>query len=81
MEDVATESVLNSLSFGSVAGAIVFGGVGLWLFSQGRKNANHRNLLLGIALMVYPIFIYNAWAVWGVGAAISAYAYFRRHDD
>lgn len=80
MEDLATESVLKSLSFGSVTGAIVFGGVGLWLFSQGRKKGQIRNLLLGIALMVYPLFVYNAWAVWGVGAVLSGYAYYRRYD-
>lgn len=80
MEDITPESVSSAFSFGSMAGAIVFGGVGLWMFNQGRKEGHIRNIVLGIVLMVYPLFIYNSWAVWGFGAAVTAYAYYRRYD-
>ncbi|MBS1970162.1 MAG: hypothetical protein JSU04_07625 [Bdellovibrionales bacterium] len=80
MEDIPQDSLSSALSFGSITGAIVFSGIGLWLFNQGRKNGNTRNLILGIVLMVYPLFIYNSWAVWGFGAAVTAYAYYRRYD-
>jgi hypothetical protein len=77
MEGISSESFSSALSFGSIAGSIVFGGVGLWMFNDGRKNSNFRHLILGLVLMVYPLFIYNSWAIWGFGAAVSAYAYYR----
>ena len=80
MEDIPQETLSSALSFGSITGAIVFGGIGLWMFNQGRKSSNTRHLILGIVLMVYPLFIYNPWAVWGFGAIVTAYAYYRRYD-
>lgn len=55
---------------GSLFGAIVFGSVGLAAFVYGKKSGLIKPTLIGIALMVYPYFIEQAWMVFAVGFAL-----------
>lgn len=55
---------------------ILFGPIGLGLFVYGRKQRAVAPLLCGLALMVVPYFIANAWVLFFVGAVLVAIPYF-----
>jgi len=50
---------------------IVFSFVGLAAFVYGKKNAEPRPLILGLALMIYGYFVSNAWISLGLGAVLT----------
>lgn len=54
-----------SLLFG-----LIFGSIGLAYFIYGKKQANVMMRYCGIALMVYPYFIENKYAVLLIGIAL-----------
>jgi hypothetical protein len=57
---------------------LVFSSIGFGYFLYGRKQRSIAPLLCGIALMIYPYFVPNAYALVGIGAALSAIPYFLR---
>jgi multisubunit Na+/H+ antiporter MnhE subunit len=65
-----------SFSPWALVGGFIFGLVGLWLFRHGRKNANNRNVVIGLLLMMYPLFISSAVWTWAVGILLCGYAYY-----
>jgi multisubunit Na+/H+ antiporter MnhE subunit len=75
MENLPIESFMSSFSFSSLVAGLIFGSVGLWIFGHGRKNANNRNIVIGLVLMIYPYFVSGAWLTWGLGLALCGYAY------
>lgn len=52
-----------------------FGVFGWWIFRQGRKKSNIGLIGIGIALMVYPYFVYEPWLCFAVGAGLCFGAY------
>ena len=56
----------------------VFGVIGVWMFRQGKKNANVTAIVIAIALMVYPYFVSNIWLAWLIGLALCFIAYLKR---
>jgi len=56
----------------------VFGVIGIWMFRQGKKNANVSAIIISIALMVYPYFISSTWLAWLIGIVLCFIAYMRR---
>jgi len=60
---------LNITASGLFAG-IIFGGIGLWLFREGKRHVNYGVLFTGIAMMVYPYFTHTPLGDWGVGIAL-----------
>ncbi|MBC7372287.1 MAG: hypothetical protein H7326_12015 [Bdellovibrionaceae bacterium] len=59
-----------NISFSSIAAGIVFSGIGLWFFREGKRRDNTRLVIIGIALMVYTYFTSSPWLDWGVGLAL-----------
>lgn len=57
---------------------LAFSSIGLGYFIYGRKQRSIAPLLCGIALMAYPYFVANAYALVGIGAALTAVPYFLR---
>ena len=57
---------------------IVFGSFGFGFFSYGKKRKAVVPLVTGIALMVFPYFVNNVYAVVVVGIALMALPYFVR---
>lgn len=57
---------------------LAFGSIGLGYFLYGRKQRVPVPLVCGIALMVFPYFISNTYALVGVGVLLSALPYFLR---
>ena len=52
-------------------GAIVFGSIGMAAFVYGRKSSLLKPVVIGIALMGFPYFVSETWALFAVGAALS----------
>ena len=58
-----------------IAGAILFGLVGLFAFRQGRRASRPALTWTGVALMAYPYAVSQTWLLWVVGIALSAWLY------
>ena len=69
---------LGSISFATIAIAIVFSLVGFVAYRYGKKNSEPRQLFLGIALMAYGYFVSNAWVSLSIGAVLTLLLFFPR---
>jgi len=61
-----------------IAGAILFGIIGMVAWYHGRKTQRPRTKWLGVALMFYPYVVPSTWLLYAVGAALCAGVYFDR---
>lgn len=66
---------LNNLVAGFLFGLIGFGG---WRY--GRTTGKPKKMLLGAALILYPYFLENTYALWGIGIALTAALCFWKDD-
>ncbi len=57
---------------------VVFGSIGGGFFIYGKRQGSLVPLVCGVALMVFPYFLSNAWATVAVGALLMAIPYFVR---
>jgi len=57
---------------------IIFGSFGFGYFSYGKKRSALVPLFVGVALMVFPYFVSNAYLVVLVGIGLMALPYFIR---
>ncbi len=58
-------------------GAILFGLLGYAAFRRGRKTEQWDLMGIGVALMVFPYFVGQAWLLWTLGAALTVWAFSR----
>jgi hypothetical protein len=61
-----------------IAGAVMFGLLGLAAYRYGKKTERPRSKWLGIALMLYPYVVSQTWLMYVVGVALCAGVYFDR---
>jgi len=71
----ATGAALNTAS---LFWGLLFGSIGFGFFVYGKKQQKPVPLACGLALMVFPYFISNTFALVGIGAALMAVPYFVR---
>lgn len=57
---------------------IIFGAIGLGVFSYGRKSKLLGPTIIGVALMAYPYFVSGTFLLYIVGIALIAVLYFWR---
>ena len=69
---------MADLSASSLFLGVLFGSVGFGFFLYGRKQRTIVPLVCGLALMVVPYFIPNAWLLFAVGLVLVAVPYFVR---
>ncbi len=63
-----------------IAGAILFGVIGMFFLWQGRKDKLPVPTWLGVALMFYPYVVWNTGLLYLVGAGLTVVAIvFREH--
>ena len=67
-----------SFSFSSLAAGLIFGVFGLCLVSYGKSQAHVPHIVLGLGLMIYPLFVTSNWLLWGIGAGGLVLAYIVR---
>ncbi len=58
--------------------SVLFGGIGLGFFMYGKKQKEVVALLAGIALMVFPYFVTNTYALVGIGLTLIMLPFFVR---
>jgi hypothetical protein len=58
-----------------IAGAVLFGIIGLVAFRRGRKASRAAMTWAGVALMLYPYVVWEPWLLWAVGTALTAWVY------
>ena len=61
-----------------LAGALLFGIVGIVAYRHGKRNFLPAQKWLGICLMLYPYAISPTWLLYAIGAALCAALYFFR---
>jgi hypothetical protein len=76
MSTYGVSSTGFSFNWPNIFGGIIFGIIGWFAFSYGRKNQAYKPLSIGLVLMVYPYFVSNTWLLYAIGIAISSLLYF-----
>ncbi len=66
------------MSAANLIGNILFGSVGFVAFVYGKKTASFKPMVLGIALMVFPYFVSNTAAMYGIGSVLTAALFIAR---
>jgi hypothetical protein len=64
-----------NFSFSALMASLIFGIFGYYLWRLGKKRGHGGVKLIAIALMVYPYFIENDWALWIIGFALTFFGY------
>ncbi len=57
---------------------LLFGSIGLGFFVYGKRQKAPVPLVCGVALMVFPYFVSNLWAMVVLGAVLMAVPWFVR---
>ena len=65
----------GTLSAANIIAWILFGGIGFVAFSYGKKLGSWKPLVIGIALMSYPLLISNTAANYAVGILLTTALY------
>ncbi len=73
-----SSSLIGGFSVWGILGGIVFGTIGFAAFIYGKKNAQYKPMLIGIALMAYPYFFKGTAALYIIGIGLCAALYFFR---
>jgi hypothetical protein len=55
----------------ALVGMVIFSLLGMWALKEGRREANIKQLVLGIVLVVYSYLTADPWIVWGIGVALT----------
>ena len=58
----------------------IFGTIGFGAWRYGRTLERWKPVAIGIALMIYPYFFSNPWALWGIGVGLIVTLCFH-HDE
>jgi len=61
-----------------IAGALLFGLLGLAAYRYGKRTERSRSKWLGVALMLYPYVVPQTWLMYVIGVALCAGVYFDR---
>jgi hypothetical protein len=78
MDDLT--ALLKTMNFSPAAliAGLIFSAVGFVAFMYGKKNRLRGTVVIGIALMIYPYFVWNAVLICVIGIALTAGLYFWR---
>jgi hypothetical protein len=64
----------------SILAGFIFSTIGMGSFAYGKKLELWQPRVIGLALMGYPYFIYNAWLLWGIGLTLLTLLWFYHHE-
>ena len=64
----------------NILAGFIFGTIGLGAFKFGRQLERTKPIIIGLALMIYPYFVYNKYLLWGIGTTLLVLLWFNRHD-
>jgi hypothetical protein len=63
---------MPAFSVSELIAGLLFGSVGLVAFVYGKRQDLWRPMFTGLALMVYPYFVADTLALYGIGVALTA---------
>jgi len=69
---------MNTSLIFQLFGGFIFSVIGFYLLKNAKKRANIKWVFIGLAMLIYCYFIYDPWAVWGIGLGLCGLAYFTR---
>ncbi len=69
---------LSKFSMAGILGGMIFSSIGFIAFIYGKKLGSFRPMVVGIALMLYPIFVQDTSYLYMIGVALTALLYFWR---
>jgi hypothetical protein len=78
--EVSTDAVSRMFSLPSLIGGFLFSGIGFVAFVYGKKMERLYPRVIGLVMMIYPIFAANLWWLYGVGIALTIALYVFRED-
>jgi len=64
-----------NFSFGSLMAGFVFGVAGMFFIKAAKREGNFRALMFGIALLLFPYFVENAYLCWTLGIVLTVIGY------
>ena len=64
----------------NILAGFIFGRIGWGAFRFGRQLERTKPIIIGLALMIYPYFVYNKYLLWGIGTSLLVLLWFNRHD-
>ena len=76
--NLARKIDMFDLSAGNLIGGLVFGSIGFVAFIYGKRMHLWKPMFCGIALMIYPYFIGDAWMVCAIGVIGTVALFFLR---
>jgi len=59
---------------------LIFSAIGMGAWGYGKKLELWKPKAIGVAMMLYPYFIYNRIAVWAIGVGLCVLLWFH-HDE
>jgi hypothetical protein len=62
---------LPSFSPAELLAGFIFGSIGFVAFIYGKRRDLWKPMFTGLALMVYPYFVADMWALYGIGGALT----------
>ena len=66
------------MNFANLIGGVIFSGIGLAAFVYGKKRANAKPMLIGIALAGYSYLISDTVLIYAIGVLLTAALFFFR---
>ena len=60
-------------------GSLMFGVIGLAAFLYGKRSVLIVPMVLGLALMGFPYFVFDTWLLYAIGFALTATCWYFRH--
>jgi ABC-type spermidine/putrescine transport system permease subunit II len=72
---LTSNSVMDFTLSDFIAG-LLFGTIGMWLWSQSKRRMNPMLKVIGAIMMVYPWFVSDIWLQWLVGIGLCVWARF-----
>jgi hypothetical protein len=75
------ENLNLDFSFSALMAGFIFGVIGFYLFRHGKKRVHYPWILIGLVLMIYPLFVSGDLMNWGIGLVLCGAAYFMRGES
>ncbi len=64
-----------NFSLGSLIAGFIFGVAGVFFIKAAKREANLRLLAFGVALLIFPYFVSNAYIAWAIGIGLTLGGY------
>ena len=64
----------------NILAGFIFGTIGFGAWRYGKAMEKWKPVAIGLALMVYPYFVYNSYLLWGIGVALLVTLWFHHGE-